>query len=516
LESGGPNRFGGEFNRSRNQIGDGQASTGTTPGGTGGSNDVRPRWNRGDGSYTSARPNNDQVRDFLQMRRDGGSPSNDGSASGRFDSSFRRRGGEDTHKTIDHVTGNVREQSLRTRLNDSRNEGDRAWARRFGDGSATNDGNHNGQFARRSGGDGEGNGRDNRGPRGNGNREDGNSNTPGGNSDGPNSGNNNGPSLGGNGGRGDRDRLADRGPRNREFGDRDFVDRNYDSWRKNAWRGKGGNGHDHRDASGRWKDGDRFTAANHIRNHWKGHKDHKDFPFHGKWWKDRDHHHHHGHHHHHDHWWGHWDHWAHFHHRPWYWWSWCSAPVLSTWFSFGWSSPYYWDYGPGEYIYCYDDVIYVNGAWFQPAPVYYESTVQLAQRAPELTPEQAVAVEWLPLGVFAIARDGIADNNVLVQLAVTKDGIIGGTVFNKATGASFAVEGTVDKKTQRAVWTYVDDKNARVVMETSVYNLTQPEATGLVHYGPDDIQVVELVRLEEPAVDTTTAPATTTPATVTP
>jgi hypothetical protein len=35
-------------------------------------------------------------------------------------------------------------------------------------------------------------------------------------------------------------------------------------------------------------------------------------------------------------------------------------------------------------------------------------------------------------------------------------------------------------------------------MESSVYNLTQPEATGLIHYNANDIQVIELIRLEQP------------------
>jgi hypothetical protein len=440
------------------------------------------------------------------MRGNGGNQSGDGAGNGRLTGSFRRS--DNTLKSIDHTTGNFREQSLRTRQGESQNDGDRAWSRRFGNGG----GDGNNQLARR---DGDNNlsrrNRDSNGP-GNGSNND------------------NGPNLGNGGGRGDNiggdgNRV---GERRRDFGDRDFADRNYQSWRKNAWRGDKGDGHDHRDASGRWKDGDRFTAANHIRKHWKdGHRHghgHKDKPFHGDWWKGDGHRHwKHDHHGHHRSWWrwGYWNDWAHHHHHhnPWFWWGWCAAPRLTTWFSFGWNTPYYWDYGPGEYIYCYDDVIYVNGAWFQPAPVYYESTVVLAQRTPDLTPEQALEVEWLPLGVFAIARDGIADTNVLVQLAVTKDGIMGGTVFNETTGASFPVEGTVDKKTQRAVWTYVDDKNARIVMETSIYNLTQPEATGLIHYGPDDIQTIELVRLEQPsegAAATTTAPVTPPQSTTTP
>jgi hypothetical protein len=175
--------------------------------------------------------------------------------------------------------------------------------------------------------------------------------------------------------------------------------------------------------------------------------------------------------------------------------------VLTNWLSFGWGTPYYWDYGPGEYINCYNDVIYVNGRWFEPAPIYYERTLVLAQSAPEIAPEQAIQIEWLPLGVFVVARDGVVDNNLLVQLAVTEDGVIGGTATNQTTGVSFDIEGTVDKQSQRAVWTYIDEKNSPIVMETSIYNLTQPESTAMVHYGPDDIQVVQLVRLEEPEAD---------------
>jgi hypothetical protein len=175
--------------------------------------------------------------------------------------------------------------------------------------------------------------------------------------------------------------------------------------------------------------------------------------------------------------------------------------VLGTWFTFDWGTPYYWDYGPGEYINCYNNVVYVNGRWFEPAPVYYQRTVVLAQSAPDLTPEQAVQIEWLPMGVFAVSREGVVDNNLLVQLAVTKDGVIGGTVHNQATGESFDIEGTVDKQSQRAVWTYVDENNNRIAMETSIYNLTQPESTALVHNGPEDMQVVELVRLDAPAED---------------
>src|SRR5262249_25748778 len=139
-----------------------------------------------------------------------------------------------------------------------------------------------------------------------------------------------------------------------------------------------------------------------------------------------------------------------------------------------------------------------NGTWFEPAPIFYERSLLLAEAAPQWTPAQAEAVEWLPLGVFAVSRDGVAGNNLLVPLAVTKDGVLGGPLFQQLTGVTFPIQGTVDKQSQRAVWMFTDDTGAQVVMESSIFNLTQPEATGLVHYGPDNIQVIELVRLADP------------------
>lgn len=389
------------------------------------------------------------MRDFLELRRDGAVRQADNVESRRADGNRGRQ--EGGARFTGNVPDSIRTWNLRSRDNNSQNEGDRAWARRFGKGD-----NDRGERSLRP---------DSNGPRdanwsrrlAEGNRQ-----------------------------------VDGRGESTRRFGDRDFVDRKYQDWRKNAWHGERGGRHDHRDRSGRWKDGDRFVAAHRIRDHWKGHKDFHNVPFRGGWWKD---HRRHGRH------WHHWDHFAHHHHRPFYWWSGVAAPRLTTWISFGWQTPYYWDYGFGEYIYCYNNVIYVNGAWFQPAPIYHEQTLVLAQHAPDWTADEAAQAEWMPLGVFAISRDGVADANVLVQLAVTKDGVIGGTVFNQLTGTTFAVEGMVDKQTQRAVWTYVDETSTTIVMETSIFNLTQPEATGLIHYGPDNIQVIELVRLEEPGLE---------------
>jgi hypothetical protein len=293
-----------------------------------------------------------------------------------------------------------------------------------------------------------------------------------------------------------RDRVTgdrDQGFAGRERGEFD-RDGEYQRWRDGA-RGSGGD-NDDRDWSGRWRDGERFTSARRIRESWRDRDwDDDDFPFAGRWWDDDDHWHG-GH-------WGWWGHYAHRHNRPYYWWTWATVPRLTSWVVFGWPRPYYWDYGPGEYIYYDDGIVYVNGRWYAPGRVFYDRTVRIVESAPEFTAEEAAELEWLPLGVFAVARDGSADPFVLVQLAVTKDGVVSGTAYDQRTSAAFPIQGTVEKQTQRAVWSYTDDRNRRIVMETSIFNLTQPEATGMVHLGPNDMQVVTLVRLEQPDASTT-------------
>jgi hypothetical protein len=305
---------------------------------------------------------------------------------------------------------------------------------------------------------------------------------------------------------GDRDRDRDVASRDRDrnFGDRDRGDRDNDRWSK-TWYGNKGDGRDDRDWSGRWKDSDRFKVADRIRRDWDGRRD-NDRIFHGDWWR-------HGHR---GNYWRFWGDYAFRYNRPWYWWSWVTGPRLASWVVFGWPRPYYWDYGPGEYIYYDNGGIYVNGRWYEPAPVYYEQTVQLIEEAPDLTAESAAQLEWMPLGVFAATPDGIADPTVIVQIAVTKDGVLGGTAFDQKSGAAFNIQGMVDKRTQRAVWSFRDDRDQRIIMETGIYNLTQSEATGMVHYGPTDMRVVQLVRLQDPNSESGSDGSSTTSATLPP
>ena len=121
----------------------------------------------------------------------------------------------------------------------------------------------------------------------------------------------------------------------------------------------------------------------------------------------------------------------------------------------------------------------------------------IATNIPETKP---AAEDWMPLGVFAVTTDGKpngADPTMFLQLAVSKQGLINGTFQNTANNSVQAVEGMVDKQTQRAAWTAVG--KSRPLMETGIGNLAQDTTPALVHFPDGTTQQWLLVRMEKPA-----------------
>ena len=89
-----------------------------------------------------------------------------------------------------------------------------------------------------------------------------------------------------------------------------------------------------------------------------------------------------------------------------------------------------------------------------------------------------------------------ANGNDLFQLAVNKAGVIRGNYYNALSDTTLPAYGSVDKKTQRAAWTVGDRKEP--IYEAGFANLTRPETTMLVHFGPDRTQQWTLIRMNPP------------------
>lgn len=238
-----------------------------------------------------------------------------------------------------------------------------------------------------------------------------------------------------------------------------------------------------------------------IRNNWwPGHC--HDGWFNGNWWNNHNYP------------------WCGWHYQRWnnnygwnYWWT---VPVwgaVASWWNWGtypqevWSEPCYYDYGDGGNVTYQDNSVYIGGEEIASADEYAQSAAALATVDPPATEDEATAAEWLPLGTFAVmGNENETDPSRVVQLAVSKDGIISGTLYNTQTDAAQSVQGQVDKETQRVAMRIANSDD--VVIETGIYNLTQDQTPILVHFGTDRTENWMLVRLENPqGEDDATTPA---------
>ena len=221
-------------------------------------------------------------------------------------------------------------------------------------------------------------------------------------------------------------------------------------------------------------------VSDQIRNNLQNRYDHAFTP---QWWKDHPNAAH-----------AYWENNYGWHH----WWrpaTWAAVTGLVAGAAFaGYGEPIYYDYG--DTVYYEGNDVYVSGQKAATAEEYYQQAGNLASAAPAVTDTQTE--DWLPLGVFALSQGNAAHSNMVLQLALNKDGEIAGTFYNTSTDAARPVKGMVDKKSQRAAWTFSDGKNTDIIMETGIYNLTQDQTEALVHFGKDKTQQWLMVRLNEP------------------
>jgi len=173
-----------------------------------------------------------------------------------------------------------------------------------------------------------------------------------------------------------------------------------------------------------------------------------------------------------------------------------------NWFAFDWNTPRYWSYGPGANIYYQNDYVYYDGDRYLPVNDYYQRIFDLAHSVPQIDEQAAQQMDWAPLGVFAMTRgnEDQSSTQKTMQLAVNRDGVLSGTYYNTENGHVHPLAGMVDKRNQRVAWAFADGEHPQTVFETSIFNLTKPESTIMVHFGAaaNQTEVWHIVRLERP------------------
>ena len=156
------------------------------------------------------------------------------------------------------------------------------------------------------------------------------------------------------------------------------------------------------------------------------------------------------------------------------------------------AQPVAYDYG--STVVYQDNSVYVNGDNVGTTADYSQQATDIAQTGK--TADAAPDGNWTPLGVFAMVRGEEQTSDNVFQLAVNNDGILRGNYYNALTDTTETVYGAVDKKTQRAAWTVGDKKTP--VYDAGIANLTEDQATMMVHYSNDREQQFTLFRIEQP------------------
>ena len=149
-------------------------------------------------------------------------------------------------------------------------------------------------------------------------------------------------------------------------------------------------------------------------------------------------------------------------------------------------------------VYVDNSAVFVDNSQVATLDEFAMQAQTLAQSGPEdVQPEN---VEWLPLGVFALCQDDGEESGpeptIFLQLAISREGIIAGSVQNESTGDAFEVEGMIDQESQRVAWGPVG--YSWPIMEAGMANLTNDELPALLHFEGGESQQFLLIRLEEP------------------
>lgn len=177
-------------------------------------------------------------------------------------------------------------------------------------------------------------------------------------------------------------------------------------------------------------------------------------------------------------------------------------PYADAWAVATWGALNVWVSGynasPNPYL--------VSGGTYTSVSTYDVPTVEpeVTTSEPPANPEDRQAGEWLPLGVFGLVDATGRTTPMVLQLAISRAGILAGTYFNADSDATQQLTGQLNPTTQVVSWTVSD--NPTVVFETQLVGLTQTQSDVAIRFGSDVSETWHLVRLDAPSKATSTVP----------
>lgn len=132
----------------------------------------------------------------------------------------------------------------------------------------------------------------------------------------------------------------------------------------------------------------------------------------------------------------------------------------------------------------------------EPAETPVEEDVSLED--PQI--DTAMPEEWMLLGVYKLLAPGETDATRMIELAVARDGSVGGSHYDRIRNQVDPIQGRADRGTMLLRWTV---GQGQTVFEATFDGLTQPEGQILVQLPDGQTARWRLVRVEQPGQEPT-------------
>jgi hypothetical protein len=113
--------------------------------------------------------------------------------------------------------------------------------------------------------------------------------------------------------------------------------------------------------------------------------------------------------------------------------------------------------------------------------------------------EPGGTAEFLPLGVYSLAPENQTEASIMVQLAVSKEGVLRGSYYDLVGDQEKTIHGAVDKQTQQVAWTVGSE--GKVVFETALASLTDKTGPLSVHFENGQSSRWTIARFEDSPAD---------------
>ena len=137
---------------------------------------------------------------------------------------------------------------------------------------------------------------------------------------------------------------------------------------------------------------------------------------------------------------------------------------------------------------------FAGGQNLSPADLATQSAAA-QQLAAQGNPEPGQQDQFMPLGVFSLAPENQTEATALLQLAVSKQGIVRGTYYDLLSDTDRPIRGSVDKQTQLVAWNV--GAGGQATFQTALPVLTEPSGPVSVHYQNGQTRQWVLARYEK-------------------